>query len=255
MIRCCIFDLGGTIVDKYSLSPLLSLSNAFGLRRIMIPSNILSKDMGKMKLDHIKLLCNEPVVKDKYPDLDPIDVYRDFNKFQINYMDNYLDIIPETKQCIKYLDDKSIRTGITTGFNKEQMDIAIEKLRLDGIILESAVSSSCIPNASRPNPDMINENMDRLNIRSPKHVIKIDDTEVGIQEGINAGCYTVGVAKWSINMNVYTYAIKHLLNSSNSDVESMLYYKLEESRKKLKDAGADYVIDTLDELPKVIDSI
>ena len=35
----------------------------------------------------------------------------------------------------------------------------------------------------------------------------------------------------------------------------MLYYKLEESRKKLKDAGADYVIDTLDELPKVIDSI
>ena len=54
MIRCCIFDLGGTIVDKYSLSPLLSLSNAFGLRRIIIPDIILSKDMGKKKLDHIK---------------------------------------------------------------------------------------------------------------------------------------------------------------------------------------------------------
>ena len=102
---------------------------------------------------------------------------------------------------------------------------------------------------------MINENMDRLNIHSPKHVIKIDDTEVGIQEGANAGCYTAGVARWSINMNIFTYADRYILETSNRDVDSILYYKLEESRKKLKDAGADFVIDTLDELPKVIDSI
>ena len=66
MIRCCIFDLGGTIIDKYSLSPLLSLSSAFGLRGIVIPSNIIYKDMGKKKFDHIILLCNEPIIKNKY---------------------------------------------------------------------------------------------------------------------------------------------------------------------------------------------
>ena len=29
MIRACIFDLGGTIVDKYSLTPFLSLQKIF----------------------------------------------------------------------------------------------------------------------------------------------------------------------------------------------------------------------------------
>jgi len=255
MIRCCIFDLGGTIVDRYSLTPFISLMNAFGKRSITIPDHILSKDMGKKKLDHIKLLCNEPVVQKQCPTIDPLDVYEDFNRLQMNNMNEYLDIIPETKRCIQYLDDKSIRTGITTGFNKEQMDIAIEKLRLDGIVLESAVSSSCIYNGSRPYPHMINKNMENLNISHPKEVIKIDDTEVGIQEGINAGCYTVGVAGWSINMNVFTFAEKTFLDKHDTDIEGILYYKLKESRKKLSDAGADVVIDTLDELPEVIDSI
>ena len=29
MIRACIFDLGGTIVDRYSLTPFLSLKKIF----------------------------------------------------------------------------------------------------------------------------------------------------------------------------------------------------------------------------------
>ena len=32
----------------------------------------------------------------------------------------------------------------------------------------------------------------------PKSVIKVDDTISGIEEGINAGCWTVGVYKYSI---------------------------------------------------------
>lgn len=261
MIRCCIFDLGGTIVDKYSLSPLLSLANAFGLRRITIPNHIISKDIGKTKIDHIVSLCKEPIVEGQfhrtygrhisYTDID--NIFDDFNKLQVDYMTEHLDIIPQTRDIIKYLDDKSIRTGITTGFNREQMDIAINRLKLDGIVFGSSVSSSCIPNASRPNPDMIQRNMELLDIHDPKQVIKIDDTEIGIQEGINSGCYTVGVARWSINMNVYSQGeICFLDKSGDLDRDSILHNKLEESREKLRKAGADYVIDTLDKLPGII---
>jgi hypothetical protein len=63
----------------------------------------------------------------------------------------------------------------------------------------------------------------------------------------------VGVARWSINMEVFTYAEKYLLSTSNKDAQGRLEYKLDQSRKKLKDAGADFVIDTLDELPSIID--
>ena len=88
--------------------------------------------------------------------------------------------------------------------------------------------------------------MNNLQIDNPQHVIKIDDTPIGIQEGINAGCYTVGVARWSLNMNMF---------SLDALTKDDINYKLIESRQSLKDAGADFVIDTLDELPSIIKSI
>ena len=53
MIRACIFDIGGTIVDKYSLTPLLSLKSAFELKKINVFQDLLQKDMGLKKMDHI----------------------------------------------------------------------------------------------------------------------------------------------------------------------------------------------------------
>ena len=82
-----------------------------------------------------------------------------------------------------------------------------------------------------------------------KEVIKIDDTVVGIHEGLRANCWTVGVARWSINMGIQS--IEDAYGFSDEE----LIYRIEESRNILKEAGADYVIDTLDELPKVIESI
>ena len=43
MIRACIFDLGGTIVDKYSLSPFRSFKQAF--------KNILNKNYNFLDKD------------------------------------------------------------------------------------------------------------------------------------------------------------------------------------------------------------
>ena len=36
----------------------------------------------------------------------------------------------------------------------------------------------------------------------PKSVIKVDDTVSGIEEGINAGCWTVGVYKYGNYVNL-----------------------------------------------------
>ena len=34
MIRACIFDLGGTIVDRYSITPLLSFKKLFSKKNL-----------------------------------------------------------------------------------------------------------------------------------------------------------------------------------------------------------------------------
>ena len=60
-IRLCVFDLGGTIVDKFSLSPFYSLKRAFKNEGILVPNALIFKDMGKHKKDHIK-----EILDDKY---------------------------------------------------------------------------------------------------------------------------------------------------------------------------------------------
>ena len=54
MIRACIFDLGGTIVDKYSLSPFRSFKGAFKKNNINIRNTLIQKDMGMEKKEHIE---------------------------------------------------------------------------------------------------------------------------------------------------------------------------------------------------------
>ena len=129
------------------------------------------------------------------------------------------------------------------------MNIIRDKLERKRIYLDSYVSSTCLDKPSRPHPYMIQKNMKNLHINDPKEVIKVDDTVVGIQEGLNANCWTVGVARWSINMNLQS--IDDAYGLSINDVQEKLKY----SRTVLENAGADFVIDTLDDLPRVVEKI
>jgi len=257
MIKACIFDLGGTIVDKYSQGPLLSLQKAFSLKKLYVPNKLIIKDMGKHKFEHIRELCNENLINTQFRihndrDISSVDmesIFNGFNDIQTQHMKLYLNIIPETYTIMKYLQEKDIKVGITTGFNKNQMNIAVDKLKYNHIKIDSAVSSEF---SSRPLPHMIHKNMKHLQIDNPKQVIKIDDTCVGIQEGINAGCYTVGVARWSVNMDMFSL---DTLTEGTINHKDIINHKLIESRRRLKEAGADFVIDTLDELPSIIKTI
>jgi len=257
MIRACIFDLGGTIVDRYSLTPFLSLKKVFRDNNISVTNNLIFKDMGKNKRDHlIDILSDQGVLNQwvKNFNRDPLkqdidSLFNDFNKVQTKYSEEMVDILPETRKCIDYLQSNYIKTGVTTGFNQENMNIIRNKLERESINLNSYVSSTCLNKPSRPHPYMIQKNMNNLHVDDPKKVIKIDDTVVGINEGLNANCWTVGVARWSINMNLQS--IEDAYGLSNDDFQEKLKY----SRNILGNAGADFVIDTLDELPSIIEKI
>ena len=63
MIRACIFDLGGTIVDKYSMTPFLSFKNAFQKQKINIPDRLIYNSMGKDKKEHIQSILDDSKVQ------------------------------------------------------------------------------------------------------------------------------------------------------------------------------------------------
>ena len=62
MIKGCIFELGGTLVDKYSLIPKISLKDAFYFKNIIVPKIPLQKHMGMNKLDHIGKILEDEII-------------------------------------------------------------------------------------------------------------------------------------------------------------------------------------------------
>ena len=232
MIKACNFDLGGTIVDRYSLTPLLSLKETFNKRKLYIPNKLLFKDMGNHKREHIRHIINNENISNSWYSIhgnkpgekEVSDLYHSFNEIQKKKCIVLMDILPETKKTIQYLKNNNINVGCTTGLNQENMLLIKDKLNNNNIHLDSYVSSSCLKNSYRPNPGMIHANMKKLKINNPKEVIKIDDTNIGIKEGLNAGCWTIAVSRWSINMEI----------ASIDDAYSLLYSQLIKKNNKSK---------------------
>jgi phosphonoacetaldehyde hydrolase len=226
-----------------------------------LTNNILSKGIGMNRPEHILNILNDKTISkqwlERYRDYpDEFDVKVLFNaccahELQYEHSEKMIDILPETRECIDYLGFNYIKTGCTTDFSKENMELIQNKLELNDIYLDNYVSSTCLDKPGRPHKFMIQENMKRLGISNPREVLKIDDTVVGIEEGKNAGCITVGVARWSIHMNIMSISDAYEFDEKYPEIQD----RLKHSRSILREAGADYVIDTLDELPLVIESI
>ena len=53
-VKAVLFDLGGAIVDKYSLAPLHALDETFYNFKIPLDPELMKKDMGNRKDVHIK---------------------------------------------------------------------------------------------------------------------------------------------------------------------------------------------------------
>lgn len=255
-IRLCVFDMGGTIVDRYNLSHFLSLRQAFQKKGLIIPNKLIYKDFGMNKYDHIQeiLLNNIYILRQwmqihgEFPNVkSTMSVFDEFIKYQMNEGINNIEIIPETKTCIKWLGDHNISTGVTTGFSRPIMNAIKEKLINEDIHIDKYVSSTCLGKPGLPEPHMIREIMYSLGIHNnPRRVIKIGDSIVGINEGKNAGAITIGVAKWSTYMQMTDY-------DEDKKISKKEYNKrLKISREILWSAKPDYVINSLNELPKII---
>ena len=258
MIRACVFDLGGTIVDRYCATPLFSIKRAFLRNRINIPERVILKDMGMSKNKHIgKILFDNYVQKKwfneygKFPDsLDCDIIYEDFKTLQ-NVNSKEITILPETAHAFEYLKKMDVKIGVTTGFDKENMDIILSMMEDEGLYVDGAVSSTCL-SRSRPYPDMINKLKKDFEIENDYQLIKFDDTPVGIKEANNGGFWSVGVTKWSSLMEI----VEPEDIMGNGLMSSDEYRcKLDKTRESLIKSGADLVIHDLNEINMVLREI
>ena len=270
IIRCCIFDLGGTIIDKYSMTPILSMKELFKKNKLVVMERYITEHMGIEKKQHLEIIMDKEQIRRQWyrnngiefkrENLD--DMFQEYKNIQREIMIKHMKIIPQTWKCIDELKDMNILTGVTTGFDKEQTELVREKLELRGIHLDNYECSDYEMGIMRPNADMILLNMLKLDIDDSKKILKVSDTKIGVDEGLNAGCWTAGVYRWSSNMNVMSFEesqrvdniILDGVNSYNKNY-SELMIKKQISKQKLLNTGSHFVLPSVGYIPGLVNDI
>ena len=177
-------------------------------------------------------------------------MFKDFVPMQLDCLAEYSKILPNVKETVDILrNEHNLKIGLTTGFTRDMVNVLEKNVNAQGVFLDSTVAGDDVQNGYRPAPHMVYKNLDLLDISPINSVVKVDDTIGGIGEGLNAGCWTVGVSKYSNYMNIDT--IEHSEQLSDSELEQ----RNKISKNILETSGAHYVIDSIVDLPEIIELI
>ena len=254
-VKAVVFDWAGTMIDHGSRAPMGAFVEV--LSRFQVPITIAEarKPMGLPKRDHVKALLTEPGIAARWrkahghgPGENDIDrVYEAFVPLNAAVVSDHADLIPGVIETIAELRARSIRIGSTTGYTRDIMERLLPLAAKQGLTPDNLICAGDLP-AGRPTPMMMYKCFLDLGVWPAAAVIKVDDTEPGIAEGIAAGTWTVGVA---LSGNALGLSREELARLSDSErVEGR-----KTATATLRRCGAHYVIDSVADLIPIVDKI
>lgn len=254
-LQAAILDWAGTVVDFGSFAPTQIFVEAFGEFGVEVSLEEARGPMGMGKWDHIRTLCDLPAVAERYhakfgrtpTDADVTAIYERFMPLQIDKIGLHSALIPGALEAIAALREKGLKIGTCSGYPAVVMEKVVELARQNGYVPDHVVASDEVPNG-RPYPAQSLANVIALGINNVAACVKVDDTWPGILEGRSAGMWTVALT-CSGNALGVTY----------EQYKSMPQDKLDQERirigRMLEGSRPHYLIDTIAELPAVIDDI
>lgn len=256
-VKAVILDWSGTTADAYVIAPAVVFVEVFKKHGVEISMAEARGPMGLRKDLHIKALTEVPEIRErwkgvhgKYPDQGDVDkMFADFVPMQLDCLRQYTGLLPGVAEATQTLQKDGIKIGSTTGFVRSMVDILEADAKQQGYVPDASVAGDEVEHGARPKPFMVYRNLDLLDVHPIQSVIKVDDTVSGVGEALEAGCWGVGVARYSNYMNIDT------IEQANSLPEAEIDRRLTQTREILRKAGAHYVIDSIAELPEVIEDI
>ena len=251
-VRAVIFDWAGTVVDYGSLAPMGAFVETFAEFGVAITVEQARGPMGMAKRPHIAAICALPRVAEGWqakhgraPEEADIDaLYEAFVPKAIAVAASYADLIPGVAQTVAALKAQGVKIGSSTGYTREIMAEIAPRAAEQGFLPDSLVCTGDTPEG-RPSPLMFYENLIDLAVWPAWRAIKVDDTGVGVEEGINAGAWSVGVA---ISGNAFGLS----LAESKALLAREYVARRAQAYDALYAAGAHYVIDTVADLLPVV---
>lgn len=246
-VQLVVLDYAGCLVDgPQDLSDKYPDDDGIGVKAPVIPFDEtlkqwgvdlswaqLREPMGRFKRDHLQVLLESDEGSRQFreengrdwteSDLDEMmEVFRPLQQ-EVIVREELARPIEGAKETIDDLQRYGKVLSNTTGYTEGAAEALNQKLIDDYDIELDFNTHSDNVQAGRPAPWMIQQGMRALDVQQTEAVVKAGDTWMDIAEGNNAGVWSVG-----------------------------LYATGNDGFEELRDAGADYLIPSIKELPEVI---
>ena len=257
-LKACILDWSGTTADKYVLAPAVVFQDVFHKYGVPITMAEARLPMGLRKDLRIAEILEMPRVAKRWAlkhgaapnEKDVERIFADFLPLELACLPVYSKLIPGTTKAVHELRHKhKLKIGMTTGFTRDMVDVLLHETRLQGYSPDCVVAGDEVIHGSRPSPFMLYKNLDILGICPIQSVVKVDDTTGGIGEGLSAGCWTIGLSRFSNYMDIDSLDHERRLSIEELEERNI------KSREILQNAGAHFVVDSIAEVPAVVEHI
>ena len=254
-LQAIILDWAGTVVDFGSFAPTQIFVEAFAEFGVEVSLAEARGPMGMGKWDHIRTLCNEPQIAERYraafgrlpTDEDVTALYERFMPLQIEKIAVHSALIPGALETITALRDTGLKVGSCSGYPAVVMEKVVQLAERNGYVADHVVATDEVPNG-RPHPAQALANVIALGISDVAACVKVDDTWPGILEGRSAGMWTVALTCSGNALGLTYEQFRSLPEEKLAQERARIGQMFEASRPH-------YLIDTICELPAVIEDI
>lgn len=253
--KAVVFDWAGTLIDFGSVAPMDTFVQAFSKVGIQLTIAQARGPMGSAKRDHIRALFELPEIASQWraqygyaPNEAAIDqVYEIFVPLTETVVTEHAALIPGALDCISALRAQGMRIGTTTGYTRSIMEQVLPLVEKQGFVPDALVCADDLIEG-RPGPLGIYKNMVDMAVYPPQEIVKVDDTAPGLAEGRSAGCLTVGLA---LSGNEAGLSVSQLAALKEDERDALR----QRATQSLTNAGADYVIDSVADLPDLLERL
>ena len=240
-----MLDWAGTSVDHGSMAPVLALQTLFAKHGITLSTEDARRDMGLLKRDHIQAILTLPNVFAEWKALtgkepgeaEVVSLFEEFGPLQMEIIARHSQLIPGVAQVVKGWQSSGIRIGSTTGYTRKMLAPVLAQAAQQGFQPDASVCPDEV-GAGRPAPWMLLKNAQLLDVYPPSTCVKIGDSVVDIEEGRNAGMWTIGLTRTGNLVGLDSEQWAQLPAATKK-------IRIDHAKKILIAAGADYVAEDL----------
>ncbi len=224
MIELVVFDLAGTTVDdNINGLPLVTvaMTDAFTKHGYDISPSQIDEVRGMEKKEAIAHILSKVTTESSTTLVEKI--FKDFRvalEHNLNLINNE---IKGTTQVFHFLSKRGVKIALGSGFPQAVVENIVKCLNWSDMV--DFVSSAEKIGKGRPDPALILSAMEKFSILDARKVIKVGDTKIDVEEGKNAGCWTVAVLTGTQKLEF------------------------------LKEAHPDFIVNSVQDLPRVISQI